>query len=84
MQTSQQMNVLFIVFMFCVAPVSSMMCERWGSRVTAVSGAFLSCIGISLSAFVSNLYVVYFTFGIIGGIYINNEYHFELPIIIMQ
>ena len=58
-------SILFV----CVslAPVSSMMCERWGSRVTAVSGAFLSCIGFSLSAFVSNLYVVYFTFGLIGG-----------------
>lgn len=54
--------------MFLFAPVSSALSERIGCRVVAFVGGLLGVLGFVLSSFVTNVHLLYATFGILWGI----------------
>lgn len=54
--------------MFLFAPVTSALCERVGCRVVAFIGGLLGVLGFVLSSFVSDVYRLYVTFGVLWGI----------------
>ena len=54
--------------MFLFAPIASAVCERIGSRLTAIIGGVIAILGFVSSSFVSDLYVLYLTFGLLWGI----------------
>ena len=54
--------------MFMFAPVSSALSERVGCRTVAFVGGLLGVLGFVSSSFVTNVYLLYGTFGILWGI----------------
>ena len=54
--------------MFLFAPVTSALCERIGCRIVAFVGGLLGILGFVLSSFVSDVYRLYVTFGILWGV----------------
>ncbi|XP_013393838.1 monocarboxylate transporter 12 [Lingula anatina] len=49
-------------------PVASAFTSKYGCRVTTIAGAALAAVGFIVSIFSPNLYMLYFTFGIVGGL----------------
>merc|ERR1711976_1082776 len=45
-----------------------MLCNRFSHRRVIWAGAFISCVGLISSSFATEIYVLYFTYGLIGGI----------------
>lgn len=54
--------------MFLFAPVTSALCERIGCRIVAFLGGLLGILGFVLSSFVSDVYRLYVTFGVLWGV----------------
>ncbi|XP_001630828.2 monocarboxylate transporter 10 isoform X2 [Nematostella vectensis] len=54
------------VVYFC-APISTHVCQRYGCRLSITLGLLLCIIGLVSSAFVTSLYLLYFTYGILLG-----------------
>ncbi|CAH1783456.1 unnamed protein product, partial [Owenia fusiformis] len=50
-----------------IAPVSSMLTNKYGSRPVVILGGAITAIGLGTSAFATNIYHLYITFGIITG-----------------
>ncbi|KAK3603741.1 hypothetical protein CHS0354_023355 [Potamilus streckersoni] len=51
-----------------VGPLASIMTNKYGCRVTTIVGAIIATAGFILSIFATNLYFLYFTFGVLSGI----------------
>ncbi|CAH1784633.1 unnamed protein product, partial [Owenia fusiformis] len=50
-----------------IGPVSSMLTNKYGSRHVVILGGVISAIGLGTSAFATNIYQLYMTYGIIAG-----------------
>ena len=53
--------------MFIVGPAVIMVMKLIGARVTTIIGSVLIFLGILLSGFAPNVYVLYITFGFLAG-----------------
>ncbi|XP_033732435.1 monocarboxylate transporter 12-like isoform X2 [Pecten maximus] len=49
-------------------PLASMLCNRFSCRTVTIMGSLVSAISVLISAFVSNLFVLYLTNGLLLGI----------------
>ncbi|CAH1785203.1 unnamed protein product [Owenia fusiformis] len=54
--------------MYLVGPISSMLTNKFGCRPTVILGGVISAIGLGTSAFATNIYHLYITFGIVTGV----------------
>ncbi|CAH1784630.1 unnamed protein product, partial [Owenia fusiformis] len=50
-----------------IAPIGSMLTNKYGSRPVVILGGVISAIGLGTSVFSTNIYHLYITFGIITG-----------------
>ena len=48
-------------------PLGSLIIHRWGHRVTMFVGGIVAALGLFISAFATNIYVVFVSFGVITG-----------------
>lgn len=51
-----------------MAPIASMLCQKFNCRLVTIGGAILCFLGMTLSSFAPNLEFLFFTFGILTGI----------------
>lgn len=49
-------------------PFASGLANRWGFRIVTIVGAFVGAAAFAVSAFAPNLYFLYVSYGVIGGI----------------
>ncbi|XP_074649137.1 monocarboxylate transporter 14-like [Tubulanus polymorphus] len=59
---------LMIGITFASGPAASIMTNIFGCRVTSIVGAISCSIGFALSVFATNIYSLYITYGLFGGI----------------
>lgn len=59
---------LFMAVPLLAGPIMSALVDRYGCRSMTIVGAIISTIGFVASSFANNIIVMYFTFGVIGGI----------------
>ena len=59
---------------YVLAPVSSILTKKFGPQAVCFTGGLLSGMAFLLSAFASNLYTLYITFGVFpGGIFTSDH-----------
>lgn len=51
-----------------VGPIVSAVANIYGCRLTAILGAIIAAVGFVLSMFAKNIWFLYFSFGLLGGI----------------
>ena len=56
-----------IALIFVLGPLTSMLVNRLGCRLTAILGGLLGSIGLLLSSFASSIYVIYGTYSVLFG-----------------
>lgn len=56
-----------IAFIFVLGPLTSMLVNRLGCRLTAMLGGLSGSIGLVLSSFASSIYVLYGTYSVLFG-----------------
>ena len=56
-----------IALIFVLGPLTSMLVNRLGCRLTAILGGLSGSIGLLLSSFASSIYVIYGTYSILFG-----------------
>jgi len=54
-------------FYLILCPVAVRLCSRLGCRLTMIAGGLLTSLGFLGSSFAPNLYVLYFTHGVMMG-----------------
>src|SRR6056300_204829 len=54
--------------MYLFAPLSTFLCNRYGARLTIVLGAIIAAFSLVTSSFATNVKILYFTYGISGGL----------------
>jgi len=59
---------LFLSVPLIAGPLGSVMVDRYGCKSMTILGSVICTIGFVLSAYVNNIWLMYFTFGFIGGI----------------
>eukprot|EP00794_Sanderia_malayensis_P011335 gene11335-12521_t len=59
---------LGIGVMFLCGPLTTTLCEKYGCRIVACVGSFLSVFGLVMSSFAQSLQVMYVTYGITWGL----------------
>lgn len=52
---------------FC-APLSTYLCNRFGCRIVACTGSILLAISGFLTSYVGSIFLMYFTYGVLGGL----------------
>lgn len=55
---------------FCarlLAPIASMLAERFSPRAVTLVGAFIACLGMALSAMAKSITHLYFSYGVMMG-----------------
>ena len=57
-----------IGMMFFCGPLSTSLCERYGCRIVACTGAFLCIFGLFMSSFAQSLHIMYITYGVTWGL----------------
>ena len=58
---------LGIALIFVLGPLTSMLVNRLGCRLTAILGGLSGSIGLLLSSFASSIYVIYGTYSVLFG-----------------
>lgn len=53
--------------MFFLGPLATSLCERFGCRIVAICGGLICIAGLLLSSLVTNLVLLYFTYGLMFG-----------------
>jgi len=53
--------------MFLCGPFTGGLCEKYGFRVVTAAGGLISVVGLLLTSFTDNLYVIYVTYSIVWG-----------------
>ena len=56
-----------IALIFVLGPLTSMLVNRLGYRLTAILGGLLGSFGLLLSSFASSIYVIYGTYSVLFG-----------------
>ena len=59
--------VLYVCVFVSEGIISSALVRRYGCRKVLIAGGVLSATGIALSALAERLFVLYFTFSLLGG-----------------
>jgi len=59
---------VIFVLLIIAGPLASILCNRFSCRFVTILGAVICTIGVFISAFVPNLYLLYFTYGVLGGV----------------
>ena len=59
--------VLIGVLFFFPGPIASILANRYGHRAIMIVGGFMSAVGILMSSFATDIYYLYFSYGIITG-----------------
>ncbi|KAJ7370557.1 hypothetical protein OS493_031563 [Desmophyllum pertusum] len=54
--------------LYAVAPFVTMACDLWGCRITAFVGGVLCVVGLAASSFVTQLYLLFVTYGMVFGL----------------
>ncbi|KAJ7356026.1 hypothetical protein OS493_027423 [Desmophyllum pertusum] len=54
--------------LYAVAPFVTMACDLWGCRITAFVGGVLCVVGLAASSFVTQLYPLFVTYGVVFGL----------------
>ena len=54
-------------YRFVLGPVASLCNERFSTRVTMFIGGILSALGLLITAFATNLYILLLSFGLLSG-----------------
>ncbi|CAI5455108.1 unnamed protein product [Caenorhabditis angaria] len=54
-------------FYFFVGPFASALCNVFGCRAVAIAGSIIAAFGFLISVHAPNIYVMYISFGLIGG-----------------
>ena len=54
--------------LYAVAPFVTVACDLWGCRITAFAGGVLCVVGLVASSFVTQLYLLFLTYGVVFGI----------------
>ncbi|CAF0775204.1 unnamed protein product [Adineta ricciae] len=67
-------------FYLLIGPVASALCNKWGCRKVGIIGSVTAGLAVALSVLSPNVYVMWLSFGLIGGIGMGLVY---LPSIIM-
>lgn len=52
---------------YMLGPVASILTQKFGWRFTTMLGGFLAGLGTFLSVWAQNIFIVYVTYGVIGG-----------------
>ena len=55
------------MFLFVLGPLAGVLANRFGHRTIVMIGGFMSAVGMFASAFATNLYVLYITYGLLAG-----------------
>ena len=63
-----------------LAPLASALCNKWGCRRIGIIGSVIASVAIGLSILSPNIYMMWLSFGLIGGIGMGLVY---LPSIVM-
>ncbi|CAD5113943.1 unnamed protein product [Dimorphilus gyrociliatus] len=58
----------FNVFRMTLGPVASVVCSKYSIRKVVFIGSLVQFLGCFLSSFVGNIWLIYLSFGILGGI----------------
>ena len=53
--------------MFLCGPFTGGLCEKYGYRVVPAIGGLISVVGLLLTSFTDNLYVMYVTYSLVWG-----------------
>lgn len=51
----------------CIAPVTSMLCQKYSCRAVVFIGGLFCALGLTLSYFATSLVHLFFTFGVLTG-----------------
>ena len=60
-----------VLFIIISGPLSSKLIDVFGSKATAISGSIILCLGLVISAFASDVWSLYITFGVITGQFVS-------------
>lgn len=57
------------ILFFCnyAGPIAGTLSNRFGFRPVIMTGSVISSIGIAVSIFVNSIFLLYLTYGIVGG-----------------
>ena len=53
---------------FFFGPITSALCDRFGCRIISFAGAVLSVLGLFLTSFIQDVYIMYLTYGLVWGV----------------
>ncbi|XP_060589719.1 monocarboxylate transporter 12-like [Ruditapes philippinarum] len=59
-------GALMLGFSCLTGPISGGLCDRFGCRMVAVTGAVLSSVSLLISSFATNVTYLYLTYGVLG------------------
>ena len=60
-------EICSLFFLIFLGPICSMLIEAWGCRIVAFIGGSLLFLGLCVSAFATQLWQLYFSFGVLSG-----------------
>ena len=52
---------------FLCGPIASSLCQRYGCRLVASVGGLIGVLGLLLTSFTENIYVIYLTYSVLWG-----------------
>ena len=55
--------------LYFTGPIASALTNKYGCRAVTIAGSIVSCCGFIMSIFAPNIWFMYFSFGIVGGMY---------------
>lgn len=64
----QELDWFGICFVIFLGPLASLLSNRFSCRFVTMLGGLICTIGVFISAFVPDLYYLYFTYGVLGGV----------------
>lgn len=62
------MGSIHLFALYAVAPFVTIACDIWGCRITGFVGGLVCVIGLVASSFVTRLYLLFVTYGVLFGI----------------
>ena len=62
------MGSIHLFALYAVAPFVTIACDLWGCRIAGFVGGIICVVGLGASSFVTQLYVLFVTYGVLFGI----------------
>ena len=57
-----------ITFMYFTGMVADVLTSKFGRKIVVIAGSVISASGLLISSFMTNIYVMYFTYGVLTGL----------------